>query len=79
MKFDHGPLDPEEPGISAAQRQQRIEHLDKVWWPQVLRQVRQEHQKLLEAGHATPFKQWMDEVKPGQVQAPTVAQVEKVD
>jgi hypothetical protein len=79
MHFDHGPLDPEEPGISAAEKQRRTEHLDKVWWPQVLRRVREQHESLKAQGHETPFKQWMDDVRSVEAQTPTVAQVDKIE
>lgn len=61
MHFDHGELDPEEPGISEEERARRITYLDKVWWPQVLEKVHAER-LLLEAEHGPTFMERWDEV-----------------
>jgi len=36
MRWDHGPDDPDEAGISAAERRDRIRHLDEEWWPSLV-------------------------------------------
>ena len=36
MRWDLGPDDPDEEGISAAERRDRIKYLDEEWWPTVL-------------------------------------------
>ena len=64
MQFDHGAQDPEEPGISAEERQRRIDHLDQTWWPQVLAEVRQQHDELVKRGEPSPFSQWVERMKP---------------
>jgi hypothetical protein len=46
MRFDHGPNDPEEPGISPQERQRRIDFLDQQWWPEVLSKIASAHQEL---------------------------------
>jgi hypothetical protein len=33
MRYDLGPDDPEEEGISEEERQARQQHLDEDWWP----------------------------------------------
>jgi hypothetical protein len=65
MKFDHKDQDPNETGISAEERQRRLDYLDQQWWPQLLAQVRKEHDELIAAGHPSPFKSWVDNVRPG--------------
>jgi hypothetical protein len=66
MSFDHGPNDPEEPGISPEERQRRIDYLDNVWWPQVLGDVRQQHDELVKRGEPSPFSQWVERMKPNE-------------
>jgi hypothetical protein len=66
MSFDHGAQDPEAPGISDAERQRRIDHLDQVWWPQVLSEVRAQHDELVQRGEASPFSQWVERMKPNE-------------
>jgi hypothetical protein len=65
MQFDHKDQNPEEPGISAEERQRRLDYLDKQWWPQLLAQVRTEHEALVAEGHPSPFKSWIENVRPG--------------
>jgi len=60
MKFDHGPNDPDEPGISAEEHQRRIEFLDKQWWPDLLAKVAAAHQELPEGSF---IKRWQRTVQ----------------
>lgn len=62
MHFEHGPHDPDEPGISAEERARRIEYLDTQWWPQILAQVQTEKEKLHQLPGGNPIKKWRDEV-----------------
>lgn len=55
MKFEHGPNDPNEPGIRPEERQRRIEFLDKQWWPEVLAKVAAAHETLPEGSF---IKRW---------------------
>jgi hypothetical protein len=74
MSFDHGALDPEEPAISAAERQRRIDHLDTVWWPQVLAEVRRQHDELVQRGEPSPLGLWAERMKPdGGVVGPAIS------
>jgi len=40
MRWDHGPDDPGEPGISDEERRDRFRYLDEEWWPGVLEAAR---------------------------------------
>jgi hypothetical protein len=62
MKFDHGPNDPDEQGISDEERARRIEYLDKQWWPQVLADVNAEKGKLDGLPGGNPIKRWSEQV-----------------
>ena len=58
MKFDHGARDPDEEGISEAERQSRLEYLDQVWWPQVLAKAAAEHDRLLKEQGESYVQRW---------------------
>ncbi len=58
MKFDHGAMDPEEPGISAEERTRRLEHLDQVWWPGVLARVAEQHNRLVKEHGESYLHRW---------------------
>ena len=40
MRWDLRPDDPDEEGISATERKNRIKHLDEEWWPTVVEAAR---------------------------------------
>lgn len=61
MKFEHADQDPNEEGISEDEMAQRIEFLDIVWWPKILEDVQEEHDRLNEE-HGESFTQQWDKI-----------------
>jgi hypothetical protein len=60
MNFDHGPLSPDEPGISNEERTQRMEHLDKEWWPKIIAIANSQRAQIELSPADTPIKHWED-------------------
>lgn len=62
MDFDHGPHDPDEPGISEEERQRRIEYLDTEWWPSIIAQVNEQKQQIVDLPDETLIRNWCKDV-----------------
>lgn len=58
MEYDHGEMDPNEPGLSAEEKARRIEYLNKEWWPQILKQVEEERHRLAVKHGGTFMDHW---------------------
>jgi hypothetical protein len=61
MSFEHGPHDPDEPGISAEERAKRMEYLDSQWWPSLLEKVGKQRDELAQLPGGSPIKRWREE------------------
>lgn len=61
MSFEHGPHDPDEPGIGEKEKAKRTAYLDNEWWPSILGKVRDERDALAALPGGTPIKRWRDE------------------
>ncbi len=58
MNYDHGPHDPEEEGIKDEEQAQRIEYLDKEWWPKIIAIANQQKSEIELSTADTPIKHW---------------------
>lgn len=58
MQFDRADMDPDEEGISAEEKARRIEYLDSVWWPEVLKKVNKERERLEEEHGESFISRW---------------------
>jgi hypothetical protein len=62
MNFEHGPHDPDEPGISEEEKARRVAYLDTEWWPSVLAHVEKGKSTLSALPGGNPIKHWRDVV-----------------
>lgn len=56
MNFEQEGLDPDEEGISVEEHDRRVAYLNSTWWPEVLKCVEEEKQRL-ETEHGETFIQ----------------------
>ncbi len=60
MNYDHGEQDPDEPGISEAERQRRVAYLNETWWPDVIAHVNEQKEELSNLPGGNPIEKWRE-------------------
>jgi hypothetical protein len=58
MNYDHGPRNPHEEGISDKEQAERMEYLDKEWWPKIIAIASQQRSQIELSSADTPIKHW---------------------